>query len=58
MPRVKETGKYIYRIAEAELKKKAHLPDLVLIPDNKYKKNGMMGYIITLKNATLFKYNF
>ncbi|MBI2105887.1 hypothetical protein HYT56_03560 [Candidatus Woesearchaeota archaeon] len=42
MPRVKETGKYIYRIAEAELKKKASMPDLVLIPDKKYKKRNVM----------------
>lgn len=37
MSRIKETGKYIYRIANAELEKKLHFPDLVLIPDKKYK---------------------
>ena len=37
MPRIKETGKYIYYIAKTELIKKAHYPDLVLIPDKKYK---------------------
>lgn len=29
-------------IAEAELKKKAHFPDLVLIPDKKYKNSEIM----------------
>lgn len=42
MPRIKETGKYIYRTAKAELKKKAHFPDLVLIPDKKYKNSEIM----------------
>ncbi|MBI2667628.1 hypothetical protein HYX17_02550 [Candidatus Woesearchaeota archaeon] len=42
MARIKETGKYIYRTAKAELKKRDHLPDLVLIPDKKYKKSEVM----------------
>ncbi len=37
MPRIKETGKYLCYIAKAELMKKVHCPDLVLIPDKKYK---------------------
>ena len=40
MSRIKEEGRYIYRIAKSELKKKVHYPDLVLIPDKKYKKKG------------------
>ena len=42
IPRIKETGKYIYYIAKAELMKKAHYPDLVLIPDKKYKDSTEM----------------
>ena len=42
MSKVKETGRYVYRIAKAELKKKIHFPDLVLIPDKKYKKSEVM----------------
>ena len=37
MSRIKETGKYLCYIAKAELMKKTHYPDLVLIPDKKYK---------------------
>jgi len=37
--RIKEIGKYIYYTAKVELKKKDHLPDLVLIPDKKYKNS-------------------
>ena len=44
MSRIKETGKYIYKIADAELKKKSHFPDLVLIPDKKYKKTEIMKF--------------
>ena len=38
---IKEEGKYIYRVAKAESKKKTHLPDLILIPSKKYQKKGV-----------------
>ena len=47
---VKETGRYIYHIAKAELKKKIHFPDLVLIPDKKYKNSKEMRLIFVKYN--------
>ena len=38
--RVKETGKYMYRTARAIIRKKDHIPDLILIPSKSSKKKG------------------
>ena len=41
MVRIKEEGKYIYRVSKAELKKRYPLPDLILVPYKKYQKKGV-----------------
>lgn len=40
MSRIKEVGIYTYKIAKIEVSKKTHYPDLILIPNKKYKKKG------------------